>query len=60
MVSRQQFESKAMHLLRQARSALIYLYVGVRFEEERRQPSLSGVPIEELPQTPWLLDEEKI
>jgi hypothetical protein len=60
MVSRQQFEAKAMHLLALARSALIYLSIGVRFEERRRGPSRTGVPIEELPSTPELPDTEKI
>jgi hypothetical protein len=38
MVSRKEFEKKTVHLLRLARSALIYLMIGVRFEEERRKP----------------------
>jgi hypothetical protein len=60
MVSRQQFESKAMHLLKLARSALIYLAIGVRFEEQRREPGRAGVPIQELPFTPDLPDAEKM
>ncbi len=60
MVSRQQFESKAMHLLKLARSALIYLAIGVRFEEQRREPSRTGVPVEEIPLAPYLPDAEKM
>jgi hypothetical protein len=59
-LSRQGFAHKTAHLLKLARSALIYLAVGVRFEEERRQPALTGIEIEDLPATPWLADEEKI
>jgi hypothetical protein len=43
MVSREQFEGKAVHLLKLARSALIYLAIGVGFEERRRQPGRAGV-----------------
>jgi hypothetical protein len=60
MVSRKQFEAKALHLLGLARSALIYLAIGVRFEERRRQPGLAGVPIEEIALSPDLPDAEKI
>jgi hypothetical protein len=60
MVPRSEFESKALHLLKLARSALLYLAVGVGFEERRRQPDRAGVPIEELPATPDLPDAEKI
>ncbi|VVB65310.1 Uncharacterised protein [uncultured archaeon] len=60
MVSRQQFEAKALHLLGLARSALIYLTIGVGFEERRRQPGRIGVPLEEIPLTPDLPDAEKI
>ena len=62
MVSREQFEGKTMHLLKLARSALIYLAVGVGFEERRRalQPGRAGESIEELPATPYLPDAEKI
>jgi tetratricopeptide (TPR) repeat protein len=60
MVSRHQFEAKTMHLLTLARSALIYLSIGVRFEEQRRGPSRTGIPLEELPSTPELPDAEKI
>jgi hypothetical protein len=60
MVSRNQFEAKTMHLLALARSALIYLSIGVRFEEQRRGPSRTGIPLEELPSTPELPDAEKI
>ena len=60
MVSREQFEGKAMHLLKLARSALIYLAVGVGFEERRREPSRAGLPLEGLQSTPWLTDAEKV
>jgi LA2681-like HEPN len=62
MVSREQFEGKAMHLLKLARSALIYLAIGVGFEERRRaaEPSRAAEPVEELPATPYLPDAEKI
>jgi tetratricopeptide (TPR) repeat protein len=60
MVSRKQFDVRALHLLGLARSALIYLAVGIRFEEHRRQPGLTGVPIEEIPLPPDLPDAEKI
>ena len=59
-LSRQGFADKTAHLLKLARSALIYLAVGVRFEEERRRPTLAGIEIEDLPATPWLADEEKV
>lgn len=59
MVSRDQFQAKAIHLLKLARSALIYLAIGVGLEERRREPSRAGVPIEELPSTPFLPDAEK-
>jgi hypothetical protein len=59
MVSREQFGSKAIHLLRLARSALIYLAIGVGLEERRREPGRVGVPIEDLPSTPDLPDAEK-
>jgi len=60
MVSREQFKAKALHLLKLARSALIYLAIGVQFEEKRREPSYSNVPIEELPHRPPLRDTEKL
>jgi hypothetical protein len=59
MVSREQFEGKAIHLLKLARSALIYLAVGVGFEERRREPSHVGASIEDIPSVSWLPDEEK-
>lgn len=59
MVSREQFKAKALHLLKLARSALIYLAIGVGFEERRREPSRTGQPIEELASTPFLSDAEK-
>lgn len=60
MVSREQFQAKAVHLLKLARSALIYLAVGVRLEEQRREPNRTNVPIEDLPPTPHLPDGEKV
>lgn len=62
MVSREQFERKAMHLLKLARSALIYLAIGVGFEERRRalDPGRAGESVEELLPTPYLPDAEKI
>jgi hypothetical protein len=60
MVSREQFEAKAMHLLKLARSALIYLAIGVRFEEQRREPSRTGILLEEIPLPPYLPDAGKI
>jgi LA2681-like HEPN len=59
-VSREQFEKKAIHLLKLARSALIYLAIGVGFEERRRGLARAGVPLEEMPNTPYLSDAEKI
>ena len=49
-----------MHLLKLARSALIYLAIGVGFEERRREPGRADVPLEEIPSTPYLPDAEKI
>jgi hypothetical protein len=60
MVSREQFQAKAIHLLKLARSALIYLAVGVGLEERRREPSRAGMLLEEIPPTPVLADAEKI
>ncbi|MFA5375497.1 MAG: LA2681 family HEPN domain-containing protein [Dehalococcoidia bacterium] len=60
MVSRHQFEAKALHLLALARSALIYLSIGVRFEEHRRLRNRNGVSLEELSSPPEFPDIEKI
>jgi hypothetical protein len=60
MVSREQFESKALHLLKLVRSALIYLAIGVGFEERRREPGRVGEPLGEIPLPPSLPDAEKI
>jgi hypothetical protein len=60
MVTREQFERKAVHLMKLARSALIYLAIGVGFEERRREPGRAGLPLEEIPSTPSLSDAEKI
>jgi hypothetical protein len=59
MVSREDLESKALHLLKLSRSALIYLAVGCKFEEDRRKPRCAGLPIEDLPPVPYLTDDEK-
>jgi hypothetical protein len=59
MVSREHLEGKTMHILKLARSALIYLAVGVGFEEQRRASGRAGVPIEQLPAMPYLPDTEK-
>lgn len=58
MVSRHQFEVKTTHLLTLARSALIYLSIGVKFEEQRRGPSRTTISIQELPPTLELPDAE--
>jgi hypothetical protein len=60
MVSRDQFQAKAIHLLKLARATLIYLAIGVGLEERRREPSRAGVTIEDLPSTPYLSDVEKV
>ena len=60
MVSRREFEKKTVLLLRLARSALIYLMIGVRFEEERRKPRYADESIEDIQPAPWLADAEKI
>jgi len=59
MVSREDLESKALHLLKLSRSALIYLAVGCKFEEDRRKPRYAGLRIEDLPEIPYLKDDEK-
>lgn len=60
IVSRGQFEAKTLHVMKLARSALMYLAIGVRFEEQRRESGLNGVPLEEIPEVPYLRDDEKI
>ena len=60
MVPRGQFGAKALHLLKLARTALIYLAIGVRFEEQRREPARSNVPLEEIPSMPHLTDADKM
>jgi hypothetical protein len=57
-VPRKKFETEAMHLLKLARSAIIYLTIGVRFEEQRRERARA--PIQGLSPTPELPDSEKI
>lgn len=59
-VPRKEFETEAMHLLKLARSAIIYLTIGVRFEEQRREPARARAPIQGLPPTFELPDSEKI
>ena len=61
-VSREQFNGKALQLLKLARSAVIYLAIGVGFEERRRagEPSRAGESIEELQTTPYLSNAEKV
>ena len=60
MVSRGQFEGKSMHLLKLARSALIYLAIGVGFEERRREPRRANLTLVEIPSTLVLPDAEKM
>jgi HEPN superfamily protein len=60
MVSREQFEAKAVHLLRLARAALVYLSIGVGFEERRREPARAGLPLEEIPLASSIPDAEKM
>jgi tetratricopeptide (TPR) repeat protein len=55
MVSRQQVQAKAVHLLKLARSALIYLSIGVGLEERRREPDRAGMDLEEIPFTPFAI-----
>jgi hypothetical protein len=59
-VSREQFAKKALHLLRLARSALIYLSLGVGFEEQRRNLTREESGMEEFAVTPLVPDSEKI
>jgi hypothetical protein len=60
MVSREQFQAKAIHLLKLARSALAYLVIGVGLEERRRGPGRAGMHIEEIPSIRVLTDTEKM
>ncbi len=60
MVSREQFQAKGVRLLKLARSALIYLAIGVGLEERRREPSRAGMDLEEIPLTPLLPDTETV
>src|SRR5580700_222488 len=53
-VARAEFEAKAVHLLKLARAALIYLALGVGFEEARREAAHTGQTIEELPSGSYL------
>jgi hypothetical protein len=60
MVPRGQFGAKALHLLKLARTALIYLAIGVRFEEQRRESAQSNIPVVEIPLPPYMADTEKM
>jgi hypothetical protein len=59
-VSRAQFEAKTLHLIKLARSALIYLTIAVRFEEQRREPGRIGLPLEEIPLPAVFPDADKL
>jgi len=59
-ISRAEFERMAIHLLKLARSALVYLRIGVGLEERRRERERAGVSIEEIPTPPLIPDDEKI
>jgi hypothetical protein len=59
-VSRARFGRDALHVLRLARSALIYLDISVRYEEQRREPDRVGLGLEEIPTAPYLTDGEKV
>jgi hypothetical protein len=58
-LSRERFGRDALQLLKLARSALVYLTISVRYEEQRREPSRAGLPLEEIPVAPYLTDGEK-
>ena len=58
-VSRERFGRDALHVLKLARSALIYLDISVRYEEQRREPDRMGLALEEIPAAPYLTDAEK-
>jgi len=60
IVPRRQFEAKTLHVMKLARSALMYLAIGVRLEEQRRESGLNGVPLEDIPEVPHLRDDEKV
>jgi hypothetical protein len=52
--------ANATRLLALARSAIIYLTIGVRFEEQKREPARASAPIQELPATTELSDSKRI
>jgi hypothetical protein len=58
-VSRVRFGRDALHVLKLARSALIYLDISVRYEEQRRESDRAGLALEEIPIAPHLSDAEK-
>jgi HEPN superfamily protein len=58
-VSRERFGRDALHVLKLARSALIYLDISVRYEEQRREPDRASLALEEIPAAPYLTDAEK-
>jgi hypothetical protein len=58
-VSRERFRRDALHVLKLARSALIYLDISVRYEEQRREPDRVDLALEEIPAVPYLTDAEK-
>jgi hypothetical protein len=60
MMSREEFEAKSVHLIKLARSALIYLTIGVGFEEKRRQPNRIGMELKDIPERHPIPDEKKI
>jgi hypothetical protein len=60
VVSRKEFEAKALHLLALARAALIYLAIGIGFEERRRAPGRIEEQLHELSLPPFLADAEKV
>jgi LA2681-like HEPN len=59
-MSRERLEAKALHLLRLSRAALLYLVIGVRFEDRRRQRNRAGIPLEDIPLPAYLPDGEKV
>jgi hypothetical protein len=59
-VLRVEFESKALQLMRLARAALIYLTIGVRFEEARRAPNYTSDELEPIGPTDSIPLSERI
>jgi hypothetical protein len=58
-MSRERFARDALHVLKLARSALVYLNISVRYEEQRRESDRAGLALEEIPAAPPLNDGEK-